>query len=615
MLQTDKPQPDSEQYETLLDKALQHNELVSQLDPTITQQLREAMQFVWVKGGEVVMREGEPSDTLAIVVLGRVRVVRQEAGGEQTTLLELGHGQTIGEMGMITEEARTADVIATRDSLLATLSREAYNQLVQTYPLEMNQQFVRPIIGRLQAQMQGTTRINASVLAMMIIPAADNVRLSEIVAALHQSMQKVGATLLLDAQFIANNFGRLDDANAETEQKLTRWLGEQEAAHQFVIFVDDGKDAAWTRRCLRQVDKIVLVGNTAVSPTPSTSHITALQQPEATGIDRYLLLIQPDELERPQGTAAWLDAFNVRHHYHMRLGYPADIDRATRLLAERGIGISLGGASARGFVHIGVIRALRDAGVPIDVIGGISSGAVATVGLAAPWADNELIRKAGSGPKLRYTLPFSAFTTGHGNAKWMENFFGDLQLEDCWLPHFFPVYNMSQNKLVVYKRGSAAKLLRAATVVPVIFPPLVEGTEILVDAAVVSFSPVDIMRQRPDIATVIAVDVITFEAETGKRSYEYDGRISGWTVLWNRLNPFAKKLRYVSAFDMLWKGLFIGGVRRHRETREVADYRIRLLLSHFGAFDFSRMEELVAYGKEETAVQIKEHQLDKKLST
>ncbi|VAW38159.1 hypothetical protein MNBD_CHLOROFLEXI01-325 [hydrothermal vent metagenome] len=74
------------------------------------------------------------------------------------------------------------------------------------------------------------------------------------------------------------------------------------------------------------------------------------------------------------------------------------------------------------------------------------------------------------------------------------------------------------------------------------------------------------------------------------------------------------KLRYVPALDMLWQSMLSGAVRSHRETRQVADYRIRLMLSHFCAFDFSRMEELVAYGKEETAVQIKEHQLDKKLS-
>ena len=317
-------------------------------------------------------------------------------------------------------------------------------------------------------------------------------------------------------------------------------------------------------------------------------------------------------MERPQGTNNWLTALTVRHHYHMRLGETADVDRVARLLAERGVGIVLGGASARGFVHIGVMRAMHDAGIPIDVIGGTSSGAVSAVGMAAPWADDELIRKAGTGPKLQYTLPFSAFTTGFGNTNWMENFFGDLQLEDCWLPHFFPLYSLSKNEIIVFERGAAAKLLRAATALPVIFPPLVEGTEILVDAGIVNFLPVDLMRQRSDIATVIAVDIITFEKDQGRRSFDYDGRLSGWKVLWNRLNPFAKKLRYIQALDMLWQTMMIGAVRLHRETREVADYRIRLVLSHFGTFDFSRMEELVAFGKEQTAVQIKEIELDKK---
>ncbi len=614
MREINETHPEFAPLETLLDKALQHNELVSQLAPDIYQQLRQAMEFVWVKGGEVVIRTGEPSDTLAIVVLGRVRVVRHEAAGVKRTLLELGHGQTIGEMGMITEEPRAADVIATRDTLLATLSREAYNQLVQTYPLEMNQQFVKPVIGRLQAQLQGTTRINASVLTMVLLPVDGNVPLPTVVEKLHQSLQKVGPTLILDSAFVGSQFGQMDDADREVAQKLTQWLGEQEADHQIVVYVDDRQNAAWTRRCLRQADKIVIVADTAVSTTPLTSQIDALQLPEAADLDRYLLLIQPNEIERPQGTSQWLAAFTVRHHYHVRLGQTADIDRAARLLAERGVGIVLGGASARGFVHIGVLRALYDAGVTIDVIGGASSGAVSTVGMAAPWPDDELIRRAGAGPKLQYTLPFSAFTTGFGNAKWMENFFGDLQLEDCWLPHFFPLYNLAKNELVVYERGEAAQLLRGATALPVIFPPLIEDTNVLVDSGVVNFLPVDIMRERPDVATVIAVNIVTFEKDQGKKRYDYDGRISGWQVLWNRLNPFAKKLRYIKVLDMLWQTMLTGAVRLHRETRDVPDYRINMVLSDFGAFDFTRMKELVAYGYEQTAVQIKDLELDKKFS-
>lgn len=72
---------------------------------------------------------------------------------------------------------------------------------------------------------------------------------------------------------------------------------------------------------------------------------------------------------------------------------------------------------------------------------------------------------------------------------------------------------------------------------------------------------------------------------------------------------------HITALDMLWQSVLIGGVRSQRETREIADYRIRLVLSHFGAFDFSRMEELVAYGHEQTAAQIEELELDKKLSS
>ena len=117
------------------------------------------------------------------------------------------------------------------------------------------------------------------------------------------------------------------------------------------------------------------------------------------------------------------------------------------------------------------------------------------------------------------------------------------------------------------------------------------------------------MQQRPDIKTIIAVNIVTFEAKSAKRRYAYDGRISGWTILWHKINPFARKLRHVKAMDMLWQSILIGGVERQRETRAIADYWIRLVLSDFGAFDFSRMNELVQFGRENTEAQIKSNGL------
>ena len=83
------------------------------------------LETVVVKGGEVVVRRGDPSDDLLLVVSGRLRVVLEapETGSERV-LAELGRGETVGEAGLITGDRRSATVYAIRDAILARLTSQ-----------------------------------------------------------------------------------------------------------------------------------------------------------------------------------------------------------------------------------------------------------------------------------------------------------------------------------------------------------------------------------------------------------------------------------------------------------------------------------------------------------
>ena len=86
--------------------------------------------MVVVRSGEIIVREGEPSDDLLLVVSGRLRVVRVVEGeGEEKFVAEIGRGETVGELGLITRDARSATVYAIRDSVLARLTRDGYDRL------------------------------------------------------------------------------------------------------------------------------------------------------------------------------------------------------------------------------------------------------------------------------------------------------------------------------------------------------------------------------------------------------------------------------------------------------------------------------------------------------
>src|SRR6201999_1478589 len=80
------------------------------------------------------------------------------------------------------------------------------------------------------------------------------------------------------------------------------------------------------------------------------------------------------------GAAARWSAANpgIPHHH---VSGPPDIQRIARMLTGRGIGLVMSGGGARGFAHIGIVKALREAQIPIDLVGGTSMGAILGAGV------------------------------------------------------------------------------------------------------------------------------------------------------------------------------------------------------------------------------------------
>ena len=105
-------------------------------------------------------------------------------------------------------------------------------------------------------------------------------------------------------------------------------------------------------------------------------------------------------------------------HHHVRLDLHSDFDRLARLMTGHAVGVVMAGGGARAFTHIGVVKALRASGVPIDLVGGTSMGAIVAAGVAARWTDEELAERfrrsfVDTNPLSDYTLPFVSLFAGH----------------------------------------------------------------------------------------------------------------------------------------------------------------------------------------------------------
>ena len=171
-------------------------------------------------------------------------------------------------------------------------------------------------------------------------------------------------------------------AGEAVPESLKNWLQDQEHDYRFVIFRCSAANTDWSRYALRQSDMVLLVGDTAHDPAPREWELEMLETPGSTIARQMLVLLQPPSDKPIRGTARWLADRHIDFHIHVREDRPDDLSRVKRIIAGTALGLVLAGGAARGFAHLGVYRAMRELGLPIDWVGGTSIGAIMAAAVA-----------------------------------------------------------------------------------------------------------------------------------------------------------------------------------------------------------------------------------------
>jgi predicted acylesterase/phospholipase RssA len=275
-------------------------------------------------------------------------------------------------------------------------------------------------------------------------------------------------------------------------------------------------------------------------------------------------------------------------------------------------GLVLGGGGARGFAHAGVGRALREVGVPVDAIGGTSMGALIGASYAIDHSYAEMVdfAKMSSSRKrlIDLTLPLTSFAASRKVTELYQRMFGDIQIEDLWRPYFCVSSNLTRAEPMIHDEGPLWAAVRASTAIPAIFAPVQHSNgDVLVDGGVLNNLPIDVMRQRFDVGHVIGIDVAP--AREKMRSYSFGPSVSGWDLLWRRINPFAQKLRAPSLFGSIMRTVEINDAYRMKSPafQRVADLLIHLPLGQFRTLDFDAYAAIIERGYQATQQIISTH--------
>jgi NTE family protein len=557
-------------------------------DAAIKRVLAEANWF-GLPGGMQLNREGENRQALFLIVTGSLGVFVDDDQGKRRLVAHIPPGETVGEMSLLSKDgAPSADVVALRDTELLRISPQGFESLISRHPRVMLN-MMKILVKRLQATTRSSTDVTRPK-TFAIVPLQEGLSEAPIAHRLAAALSDMGARAAV-----------LDSSVAE---QSAEWFNAFEAAHDVVFYRGDAPDTAWTHLCERQADKILLLARSD-RPLPERPVVEPGFSKERAGSLPELLLLHPSGSGQafPEHFAMRSGIFES--HHHVRAGNLNDIQRMARFIAGRAVGIVLAGGGARGFAHIGVLKALQEAGVPFDHLGGTSMGAIIAAGIAAEWSIEELTERVrtafvDSNPLSDYTFPLIALVRGKKVSTLLKQNFGDTRIEELPKPFFCVSSDLTTGRIHDHRSGALWRALRASVALPGILPPVTHHGHLLVDGGVMNNLPVDVMRQR-ESGPIIASDV-TGELDLQVKDDRY-GERPIWQLIWQRMRGSP------SIVSILMRSGTVGSEAQRRVVREQADYLFEPPLPDIGLRDWKSFDRAIAEGYENALATIEKNGL------
>ncbi|XP_043772121.1 patatin-like phospholipase domain-containing protein 7 isoform X2 [Cervus elaphus] len=572
---------------------------------SFVRQIDFALDWMEVEAGRAIYRQGDKSDCTYIVLSGRLRAVIQKDDGKKRLAGEYGRGDLVGVVEALTRQARATTVHAIRDSELAKLPEGALNSIKRQYP-QVVTRLIRllgeKILGSLQQGAaaghqfrfhtvgskwdSGNPASNLSTVAVM--PVSEDVPLTAFTLELKHALSAIGPALLLTSDSIKQRLGSaaLDSIH---EYRLSSWLGQQEDIHRIVLYQADGTLTPWTQCCIRQADCILVVGLGEQEPT--VGELERMLETSAVRAQKQLVLLHRQDGPAPARTVDWL---NMRGwcsgHLHLccprrvfsRRSLPklvelyervcqrppdrhSDFSRLARVLTGNAIALVLGGGGARGCAQVGIIRALTECGIPVDMVGGTSIGAFMSALYseersysqirirAKQWAEDMMSMVK---TMLDLTYPITSMFSGAGFNSSISSIFKDRQIEDLWIPYFTITTDISASAMRVHTDADVARSMGAKV--------------------------------------VIAIDVGSRD-ETDLTNY--GDALSGWWLLWKRWNPLATKVKVLNMAEIQTRLAYVCCVRQLEmvKSRDYCEY-LRPPVDSYGTLEFSKFDEICEVG-------------------
>jgi NTE family protein len=555
------------------------------LDDDAFATLCEEVEWFSLPGGWTLFKEGDVADAAFFALSGRLGAFTTGSDGEESLVGQVSAGEVVGEMALVLGEPRSATVVALRDSELLRLSRATFAQLVDRSFYA--QRFLIEILARRLRNTSHRPPFEEAPRTLAIVPLSPHTPTDRLSRDLAAELERLGQKLCLlgpDACF-----------------RPSEWFLGVEERNDLVLYQADWGASAWTKLCLRQADRVLLIASSGSREVLDDEAIASMLRAKRAGTVE-LVVIHRDGSRSAGFAAEVLGRHRVGFHCHLREGRRADVARLARLLTGRAVGVVLSGGGARGFAHIGALRALKEAGIPIDLFAGASMGSIIGALAALEWDEDEIAQRivpafVESNPLGDYTVPFVALARGRKLSQRIREHFGDVAVEECWRHFFCTAADLTTGRVRVFRSGPLWRALRASVAIPGVVMPVIENGHVLVDGGVLNNMPIDLllgMRRGPVIAVNVARQPIWAKTDDLEEQR-----------LWNLMRPKRRGAPHI--VEILMRTGSVGSDAQIGAFRSRVDLFIEPPLQDIGMLDWKSYKKAIDGGYRFTAKLIEQH--------
>jgi predicted acylesterase/phospholipase RssA len=519
-----------------------------------------------------------------VVRAGRLEVVDEQAG---TVIRELGRGDSLGELALLTHSPRSASVRAGRPTDLLVVERNDFDQLLHGSPplsLALN----RTLGEQLRSAHAAVSTARPRPTTVAVVTLDDGVPVADLARDLAAALERDLDIALLDGRETAGPAPGAGAAGA-----YGPLLDHAEAAHEMVL-LDAGSilpASPWSEFCLQQADRILAL--TSGGPLPDRVReradlvgcdLVAYEVAPGSGaLDEWAKLLQP-----------------IESHALRKAQRNADLERTARRLGGRSVGIVLSGGGARAFSHIGVLEELTDAGITVDRVLGVSMGsfvgALFAMGLDCEEIDarcfEEWVQRR---PLADYTLPRHSLIRGERVKAMLQRTFGEISIEELACSFMCGCTELRSGRFVLQRYGPLWETVGFSMCLPVIAPPQMRGRELFIDGSLVDNLPVGAMADLGE-GPVIAVDVkATLEREP-QRGREANAGVYPEEL--GRERPRGSRPPRLG--ETLTRVLLLGSANTSDAARRHADLVIKPRAEGVGLLEFTQLDTAREAGRAAT---------------